>query len=135
MEACTFINAKFIYLDHYMCLWSGEEMIDISEVERSFKKFRDDFWEDVTDINLAKSEVKIEDLKTKMMDSDYFKVVKKFAEERGWDVVSEDLTLSVKKAEKDEIVELPLVSTQDDATVFIQPWSRVVDKLVKLEEE
>ncbi|HDO19158.1 MAG TPA: hypothetical protein ENG74_00355 [Thermoplasmatales archaeon] len=110
-------------------------MIDISEVERSFKKFRDDFWEDVTDINLAKSEVKIEDLKTKMMDSDYFKVVKKFAEERGWDVVSEDLTLSVKKAEKDEIVELPLVSTQDDATVFIQPWSRVVDKLVKLEEE
>ena len=107
-------------------------MVDIEEIKGSFRKFRNDFWEDVTDLNLERREIDLEEVKTKMVESEYFKVVQDFAKERGWDVESRDLKISAKKGE--ETVELDLVSCADESTLFIKPWSKVLERLEKLEE-
>ncbi|HEB37595.1 MAG TPA: hypothetical protein ENI14_02915 [Thermoplasmatales archaeon] len=107
-------------------------MVDIEEVKSSFRKFRNDFWEDITDINLERRETGLEEVKTKMVESEYFKVVQDFAKERGWNIESGDLKISAKKGE--ETVEIDLVSCTDESTLFVKPWSKVLERLKKLEE-
>jgi hypothetical protein len=105
-------------------------MVGLEDIERNFRKFRSEFWEDVVDTNLSKSEVDTEKLKTKMMESEYFETVRKFAEERGWRVETEDITLSLQR--EDKAIELSLVDV-DENTFFIQPWSRVMGRLEDIE--
>jgi len=109
-------------------------MVRIEDIEKNFRKFRSEFWEDVVDTNLSKNEKDMEKLKTKMVESDYFETVKKFAEERGWRVSSRDTMLTLQKDDKKTTVELPLVEIDEDA-VFIQPWSRVAERLETLEKQ
>jgi len=108
-------------------------MVRIEDIERKFRKFRSKFWEDVIDTNLSKNDANVEKLKTKMIESDYFETVKRFAEERGWKISSKDTMLTIHKDDKKTTVELPLVEIDED-TIFIQPWSRVAEKLEALEK-
>ncbi|HEC82021.1 MAG TPA: hypothetical protein ENI42_06320 [Thermoplasmatales archaeon] len=109
-------------------------MVEINDIEKRFRKFRNDFWEDVTEINAGESKIDTEELKTKMMESDYFKTIKTFAEERGWNVTTKDLTLAVQKEGEEKTVEVTLVDTVEENKLFIQPWSRVLQKLENLKQ-
>jgi len=107
-------------------------MVSIDEIEGSFRKFRSQFWEDVVEVNIERRE-KFEKVKAKMMESDYFKMVRQFAEERGWKIKDENLTLMAQKEDRDPL-ELPLVSITEDNRILIQPWSRIMKELGKIEE-
>lgn len=110
-------------------------MVEIEDVEKRFREFRNKFWEDVADINVGESKLNVDELKTKMIESDYFKTIKAFAEERGWNVVADDLTLSVQKeGEKTRMIEVTLVDEVDKNQLFIQPWSRVLQRLERLKD-
>lgn len=106
-------------------------MVEIEEVKDSFRKFREEFWEDVADLNLERTNIDVEGIKTRMSKSDYFKAIRDFAKERGWDVENMDLVISAKRGE--ETVEIDLVSCTDENVIFIKPWSRVLDRLKRLE--
>ena len=110
-------------------------MVNLQELEKNFRRFRSEFWEDVTDVNLEEGKTKIEEVETKMVKSDYFRAVKEFAEEKGWDVVKDDLIISIKKEDKNKTLEVPLVNKVEGSKLFIQPWSKVIEKLDKLEKE
>ncbi|HID25457.1 MAG TPA: hypothetical protein EYP23_03225 [Thermoplasmata archaeon] len=110
-------------------------MVEIEDVEKRFREFRNKFWEEVADINVGESKLNADELKTKMIESDYFKTVKTFAEEKGWNVVADDLTLSVQKeGEKTRTIEVTLVDEVDKNQLFIQPWSRVLQRLERLKD-
>ena len=107
-------------------------MVEIEDIEKRFRKFRNDFWEDVTEVNAGESRLNTDEIKTKMTESEYFKTIKAFAEERGWSVVPKDLTLAVQKEGEEKTIEVTLVDTIEENKLFIQPWSRVLQKLENL---
>jgi len=107
-------------------------MVDIEGLRDAFRKFREEFWEDVTDLNLKKGGVKLEEIKTKMTRSSYFKAVQDFARERGWEI--ENLDLKISAMREGETVELNLVECEGEDTLFIKPWSKVLEELKKLED-
>ncbi|HEX17505.1 MAG: hypothetical protein DRN13_01915 [Thermoplasmata archaeon] len=106
-------------------------MVDIGEIRESFRKFREEFSEDILDMNLEKRDVKAEEIKTKMVESEFFKSIREFAKERGWSVEDKDLTICAKRG--DEVVEIDPVVFTSEKTAFIKPWIKVVDRLERLQ--
>ncbi len=107
----------------------------IKELEKSHTIFRNDIIKDIDNFNNKTSKLTINDIKTKVMSSDFCKKLSDYLRQLNCEVEVEDF--DIKTTYKDNIygewsVRIPIIHLRGDGKLLIVPFGRIWGGLLKV---